>query len=72
MERKLFVKLEQWKNKKKRKPLIIQGARQVGKTWIMKEFGARYYKDTIYINFFYRIKHLTDFHTHTIELLVLH
>lgn len=51
MERKLFVKLEQWKNKKKRKPLIIQGARQVGKTWIMKEFGARYFKDTIYINF---------------------
>lgn len=51
MERKLFIKLEQWKNKKKRKPLIIQGARQVGKTWIMKEFGARYFKDTIYINF---------------------
>ena len=51
MERNLFIKLEQWKNKKKRKPLIIQGARQVGKTWIMKEVGARYYKDTIYINF---------------------
>ncbi len=51
MERNLFIKLEQWKNKKKRKPLIIQGARQVGKTWIMKEFGARYYKDTVYINF---------------------
>lgn len=51
MERTLFAKLEQWKNKKRRKPLIIQGARQVGKTWIMKEFGARYYKDTIYINF---------------------
>ena len=51
LERNLFVKLEQWKNKKKRKPLIIQGARQVGKTWIMKEFGARYFKDTVYINF---------------------
>lgn len=51
MERTLLVKLEQWKNKKKRKPLIIQGARQVGKTWIMKEFGARYFKNTIYINF---------------------
>ena len=51
MERTLFVKLEQWKNNKKRKPLIIQGARQVGKTWIMKEFGARYFKNTIYINF---------------------
>ena len=51
MERNLFGKLEGWKNKKKRKPLIIQGARQVGKTWIMKEFGKRYFKDTIYINF---------------------
>lgn len=51
MERNLFGKLECWKNKKKRKPLIIQGARQVGKTWIMKEFGKRYFKDTIYINF---------------------
>lgn len=51
MERSLFVKLEQWKNKKKRKPLIIQGARQVGKTWLMKEFGARFFKETIYINF---------------------
>lgn len=51
MERNLFVKLEQWKSKRKRKPLIIQGARQVGKTWIMKEFGARCFKNTIYINF---------------------
>lgn len=51
MERDLFIKLEKWKNKKKRKPLIIQGARQVGKTWIMKEFGTRYFKDTVYINF---------------------
>ena len=51
LERKLFEKLEYWKNKKKRKPLIIQGARQVGKTWIMKEFGARYFKNSIYINF---------------------
>ncbi len=51
MERNLFEKLEQWKSKRKRKPLIIQGARQVGKTWIMKEFGARYFKNTVYINF---------------------
>lgn len=51
MERKLFDKLYQWKIDEKRKPLIIQGARQVGKTWIMKEFGSRYFKDTIYINF---------------------
>ena len=51
LERNLFENLEKWKMKKNRKPLIIQGARQVGKTWIMKEFGARYYKKTVYINF---------------------
>lgn len=36
---------------KNRKPLIIEGARQVGKTWLMKEFGKQAYTDTIYINF---------------------
>ena len=51
MKRLLFSELEKWKNKKKRKPLIIQGARQVGKTWIMKEFGKRYFDDVVYINF---------------------
>ena len=43
--------LFKWKNKKNRKPLIIEGARQVGKTWLMKEFGTQAYKDTVYINF---------------------
>ena len=51
MERIFLQKLEAWKNKKRRKPLIIQGARQVGKTWIMKEFGRQCFKKTIYINF---------------------
>ena len=51
MERLLFTQLEKWKDKKKRKPLIIQGARQVGKTWIMKEFGKRYFENVVYINF---------------------
>ena len=51
MERLLFSELEKWKNKKKRKPLIIQGARQVGKTWIMKEFGKRSFDNVVYINF---------------------
>ena len=36
---------------KRRKPLIIEGARQVGKTWLMKEFGKQAYTDTVYINF---------------------
>lgn len=43
--------LLKWKQSKRRKPLIIEGARQVGKTWLMKEFGRQAYKDTIYINF---------------------
>lgn len=43
--------LQKWKTKKRRKPLIIRGARQVGKTWLMKEFGASEYKSTVYINF---------------------
>ncbi len=43
--------LYKWKNSKRRKPLIIEGARQVGKTWLMKEFGDKAYRDTVYINF---------------------
>lgn len=51
MERILMSKLYEWKHKKNRKPLIIKGARQVGKTWLMKEFGKKYFKYTAYINF---------------------
>ena len=43
--------LKKWKNSSHRKPLIIQGARQVGKTWLMKEFGAQEYENTVYLNF---------------------
>jgi predicted AAA+ superfamily ATPase len=43
--------LEKWKDKKNRKPLIIRGARQVGKTWLMKEFARRYFEKVAYINF---------------------
>ena len=43
--------LQKWKTKKNRKPLIIRGARQVGKTWLMKEFGTTSYLDIVYINF---------------------
>lgn len=51
MYRNAIEKLLQWKESKYRKPLIIEGARQVGKTWLMKEFGRLYYTDTVYINF---------------------
>ena len=50
MKRLLMEDLIKWK-KDRRKPLIIRGARQVGKTWIMKEFGRLHYKNTVYINF---------------------
>lgn len=43
--------LIKWKESKDRKPLIIRGARQVGKTWLMKEFGKNYYEKCAYINF---------------------
>ena len=51
MYRAAIEKLYRWKTSKRRKPLIIEGARQVGKTWLMKEFGSRAYADTVYINF---------------------
>ncbi|MGN0702332.1 MAG: ATP-binding protein [Lentihominibacter sp.] len=51
MYRIAIEKLIEWKKNKRRKPLIIEGARQVGKTWLMKEFGRLYYADTVYINF---------------------
>ena len=51
MYRTAIEKLLKWKQSKDRKPLIIQGARQVGKTWLMREFGRQAYADTVYINF---------------------
>ena len=51
MERQIMDELVRWKRKKNRKPLILKGARQVGKTWIMKEFGARQFKNVAYVNF---------------------
>ena len=51
MYRYAIEDLRNWKHKKNRKPLIIEGARQVGKTWIMKEFGRQEYQNIVYINF---------------------
>ena len=51
MERFILKKLLDWKNSPYRKPLILKGVRQVGKTWILKEFGRRYYENTAYFNF---------------------
>ena len=51
MYRDKMNELKKWKESSTRKPLIIRGARQVGKTWLMKEFGKQYYKKCAYINF---------------------
>lgn len=51
MKRYAMDKLVYWKNKRNRKPLLLKGARQVGKTWLMKEFGKKCFKNTAYINF---------------------
>lgn len=51
MERKILTDLCKWKGSKRRKPLILRGARQVGKTWVLQEFGKRYFADCLYINF---------------------
>lgn len=51
MERLLMPKLVEWAKNSDRKPLIIMGARQVGKTWLMREFGRNNFTDVFYLNF---------------------
>ena len=51
MQRKILQSLQNWKQNPNRKPLIIQGARQVGKTWAMKHFGEQSFEQVAYINF---------------------
>lgn len=51
MNRDKMIDLEAWKNRVGRKPLVVRGARQVGKTWLMKEFGHRHFEKVLYVNF---------------------
>ena len=51
MKRYAIERLLEWKNGRKRKPLILRGARQVGKTWLMKEFGGAHFDSMAYVNF---------------------
>lgn len=62
MQRMSIKQLKNWKVKKRRKPLIIRGARQVGKTWLMKKFGDAAYENVVYVNFDNneRMKHLFE------------
>ncbi|MDR0438156.1 MAG: ATP-binding protein [Bacteroidales bacterium] len=50
MKRKISTSLVEWKNKKKRMPLIVNGARQVGKTYILEQFGKEHFENVIYLN----------------------
>lgn len=50
MKRKIYDKLREWKHSSLRKPLVLQGARQVGKSWILKEFGKNEYENVAYIS----------------------
>ncbi len=51
MQRKILKKLAEWKNSAERKPLILQGARQTGKTYTVTEFGSKFYSSVVYCNF---------------------
>lgn len=51
MKRKAIDELVRWKTSEERKPMVLKGARQVGKTWLMKEFGRDFYENTVYFNF---------------------
>src|SRR5882672_4657138 len=51
MEREEMSYLKKWRQSANRKPMIIRGARQVGKTWLMKEFGKKEYQKCAYVNF---------------------
>lgn len=51
MKRNAIEALLKWKNDEERKPMVLKGARQVGKTWLMKEFGRSYYDNYVYFNF---------------------
>lgn len=63
MERFILNDLLKWKESKYRKPLILKGVRQVGKTWILKEFGKRFYENVAYFNFDENIEYQQFFET---------
>ena len=52
MQRFLMEELVKWKEKHNRKPLILKGARQVGKTWLLKEFGRLHFEKCAYVSFY--------------------
>lgn len=63
MKRKITAKLAEWKNNLRRKPLLIYGARQVGKTYTVNEFGRDNYENVVYVNFETNLNIAADFNT---------
>ena len=63
MKRRITIKLTEWKNSSQRKPLLVYGARQVGKTYVVNEFGRNNYKNVIYVNFETNLAVAADFST---------
>lgn len=70
MKRDAINQLIKWKESKRRKPLIVEGARQVGKTWLVKEFASQHYRNLMYVNFedsaYLRDLFTADFDVHRI------
>jgi predicted AAA+ superfamily ATPase len=67
MERSAIDQLKKWKENPRRKPLIVEGARQVGKTWLIKEFAKQCYQQLAYINFEEK-KHLRNLFAEDFDL----
>jgi predicted AAA+ superfamily ATPase len=61
IERDILNELSDWKNSRYRKPLVLQGARQVGKSFILKQFGTQYFENCCYVNFDFEREHQTEF-----------
>jgi len=72
VKRNIEQQLIYWKNKKRRKPLIIHGARQVGKTYIIKAFGEKYFDNILYLNFEIDRKVVKDFEENISPSFLLH
>ena len=63
MKRRIVAKMSEWKNSLQRKPLLMYGARQVGKTYVINEFGRDNYENIIYVNFEANLTVAADFNT---------
>lgn len=71
MQRSLYSSLLSWKSSSHRKPLILRGARQVGKTWLLKEFGSREFSSCVYVNFDKDVFSKDLFHDYDLKRILL-